>query len=44
VVLTSGRSSGDYGEAGTDCPGVAGFLTKADLSGPALRQLIDASP
>jgi CheY-like chemotaxis protein len=44
VVLTSGRSSGDYGEAGTRCPGVAGFLAKADLSGPALRQLIGASP
>jgi CheY-like chemotaxis protein len=44
VVLTSGRSSGDYGDAPGRCPGVAGFLAKADLSGPALRQLIDASP
>jgi CheY-like chemotaxis protein len=44
VVLTSGRSSGDYGDARTRCPGVAGFLAKADLSGPSLRQLIDASP
>jgi CheY-like chemotaxis protein len=43
VVLVSGRSSGDYGDARTRCPGIAGFLAKADLSGPALRQLIDAS-
>jgi CheY-like chemotaxis protein len=44
VVLTSGRSSGDYGDAPTRSPGIGGFLAKADLSGPSLRQLIDASP
>src|SRR5215212_11423572 len=43
VVLTSGRSSADYGDALTRCPGVGGFLAKAHLSGPSLRQLVDAS-
>ena len=44
VVLTSGRSSGDYGDAIHRCRGVAGFLPKADLSGASLRDLVDAAP
>jgi CheY-like chemotaxis protein len=43
VVLTSGRSPGDYRDARTRCPGVAGVLAEADLSGLSMRQLIDAS-
>jgi DNA-binding NarL/FixJ family response regulator len=44
VVLISGRSSGDYGDAIHRCRGVAGFLPKADLSGASLRDLVDAAP
>jgi CheY-like chemotaxis protein len=44
VVLTSGRSSDDYGDALTGCPGVAGFLAKDDLSAASLRQLVETSP
>jgi DNA-binding NarL/FixJ family response regulator len=41
VVLTSGRGGGDYGYALTRCPGITGFLPKADVSGAALRHLLD---
>jgi DNA-binding NarL/FixJ family response regulator len=40
VVLVSSHDAGTYGHRLTDAP-VAGFLTKSELSGPALAQLLE---
>jgi DNA-binding NarL/FixJ family response regulator len=39
IVLVSSRDARDYGERVQDC-GARGFLSKADLSGDALRELV----
>jgi DNA-binding NarL/FixJ family response regulator len=39
VVLVSSRSRADYGHRIEDC-GARGFIAKAELSGPAVRQFL----
>ena len=41
VVLTSSRSAADYGSRLVRSP-ARGFITKADLSGPALARMVGA--
>jgi DNA-binding NarL/FixJ family response regulator len=43
VVLVSSRAASDYGDQITTSAAV-GFLSKSDLSGPALRELLCGRP